>query len=86
MNYYLCSYTASGGVDFTFAPRSITFPASDTEFTINVEINDDNIFELGNETFSLTLSSVQSPQSLPINIVNGVTTVVILDDDRKYLY
>ena len=51
---------------------------------MGVEINDDNIFERGNETFRLSLRSVQSPATLPIAIVNGTTTVVILDDDRKY--
>lgn len=76
-------YTASEGVDFTFAPRSITFPAGETGYSIDVEINDDNIFELGNETFSLSLISVQFPQSLPVAIASGMTTVVILDDDRK---
>ena len=75
----------ANGIDFTFAPRSITFPVGETSFTIDVEINDDNIFELGNETFHLLLTSVLFPQSLPVTINNGVTTctVVILDDDRK---
>ena len=79
---------ASGGtsIDFTFEPRSITFPAGETEYIIDVEINDDNIFELGNETFSLNLSFVLFPQSLPVEIdpTNSRTTVLILDDDRKY--
>ena len=78
-----CVHIASGGTDFTFAPRSITFPEGETSYTIDVEINDDNIFELGNETFDLSLTSVLFPQSLPITIANGVAIVVILDDDRK---
>ena len=81
---YLCTCIASGSVDFTFIPRSITFAAGETEYIIDVEINDDNIFELGNETFSMYLSSVQSPESLNITITDDITTVVILDDDRKY--
>ena len=81
---FMCVYTASGSVDFTFTPRSITFPMGETEYMMNVEINDDNIFELGNESFTLCLKSIQSPVSLPIAIVDGITTVVILDDDRKY--
>ena len=81
---HLCIYIESESVDFTFTPRSITFSAGETEYIIDVEINDDNIFELGNENFSLYLSSVQSPQSLPITIPDDITTVVILDDDRKY--
>ena len=81
---YSCIYVASRGVDFTFIPRSITFLAGETEYIVDVEINDDDIFELGNETFNLYLSSVQSPGSLNITIPNNITTVVILDDDRKY--
>ena len=80
----VCTYVASGGTDFTFAPRNVTFPVGETSYTIDVEINDDNIFELGNETFSLSLTSVIFPQSLPVTIANDITTVVILDDDRKY--
>lgn len=83
----MCAYIciASGGTDrdFTFAPRSITFPVGETRYTIEVEINDDNIFERGNEIFSLSLTSVLFPQSLTITIDNGMTTVEILDDDRK---
>ena len=70
-------------IDFTFAPRNITFPVGETSYTIVVEINDDDIFELGNETFGLSLTSVLFPQSLPVTIANGITTVLILDDDRK---
>ena len=81
---YSFIYIASGSVDFTFTPRSITFPVGETEYMMGVEINDDNIFERGNETFRLSLRSVQSPVTLPIAIVDGSTTVVILDDDRKY--
>ena len=81
---FMFVYTASGSVDFTFTARSITFPMGETEYMMNVEINNDNIFELGNESFTLCLKSIQSPVSLPIAIVDGITTVVILDDDRKY--
>ena len=81
---YSRAYVASGSIDFTFTPRNITFPVGETEYIIDVEINDDNIFELGNETFNLYLSSVQSSESLNITIPENITIVVILDDDRKY--
>ena len=55
----------------------------ETEYAIDIVINNDNIFELGNETFNLHLHSVLFPSSLPITIANGNATVVILDDDRK---
>ena len=81
---YPCPYVASRSIDFTFSPRNITFPAGETEYIIDVEINDDNIFELGNETFSLYLRFIQSPESLNITVTDDITTVVILDDDHKY--
>ena len=86
MNLIHVANAASGGtsIDFTFEPRSITFPAGETEYIIDVEINDDNIFERGNETFGLTLSDVLFPPFLPVEIdpTNSRTTVLILDDDR----
>ena len=53
-----------------------------TNFSFNVRINDDNIFE-GNENFILTI------ETLSFNIMVGdpwQTTVTIIDNDRKYSY
>lgn len=79
----LSLYIENGGIDFTFTPRNITFPVGETKYTIDVEINDDILFEFGNETFNLSLSSVVFPHSLPITILNGIAIVVIVDDDHR---
>ena len=62
-------------------PHNITFPAGSINNTFNITIQDDDISEM-NETFNVTLLTI--PSSRPINIANGTTTVVIVDNDRKF--
>jgi len=61
-------------------PNDITFLAGNTDIAFDTIIQDDNIFEM-DETFGHTLLII--PSSRAISIVNGTTTVVILDNDRK---
>jgi len=61
-------------------PHDITFVAGNTVITFDTIIQDDNIFEM-DETFGHTLLII--PSSRAISIVNGTSTVVIMDNDRK---
>ena len=61
-------------------PLNITFPAGSINNTFSITIQDDVLLEM-NETFNVTLLTILS--SRPISIVNGTTTVVIVDNDRK---
>ena len=69
------------GTDFIFVPHNITFPAGSISNAFSISIQDDVLFELS-ETFNATLLTY--PSSRPISIANGTTTVVIVDNDRKY--
>ena len=73
-------YIHIDGSDFLFMRRSIIFLAGSITSIFNVTINDNAIFEI-NETFNLVLLSVSPPRS--ISIVNGTTTVVIVDNDSE---
>jgi len=68
------------GNDFLFVPHNITFIAGNTDIVFDTIIQDDNIFEM-DETFDHMLLII--PSSRAISIVNGTTTVVIIDNDRK---
>jgi len=63
-------------------PHNITFLAGSTDSVFVTTIQDDDIFEI-NETFGHTLFIVSSSKA--ISIVNGTTTVAIIDNDRKSL-
>ena len=68
------------GTDFVFVPLNITFLAGNITNTFSITIRDDDLFEI-DETFDLniTLSS-----STPLSIPNRTTTIMIMDNDRKW--
>jgi len=68
------------GSDFLSVLHNITFLAGNTDIVFDTIIQDDNIFEM-DETFGHTLLII--PSSRAISIVNGTTTIVIMDNDRK---
>ena len=68
------------GSDFLSVPHNVTFVAGNTDIAFDTIIQDDNIFEM-DETFGHTLLIISSSRA--ISIVNGTTTVVIMDNDRK---
>ena len=76
------SFICVDGSDFVFEPHNITFPAGSITSTFSITIQDDVLFEMS-ETFNVTLLTFSS--SSPISIADGTTTVVIVDDDRKFL-
>ena len=69
------------GSDFLSVLHNITFLAGNTDIVFDTIIQDDNIFEM-DETFDHMLLLI-IPSSRAIGIVNGTTTVVIMDNDRK---
>ena len=73
--------TCVDGIDLLFVPHNITFPAGTVNNIFSITIQDDILFEI-NETFDVTLLTF--PSSRPISITNGTTTVIIVDNDRKY--
>lgn len=70
--------TATGGVDYSYAPATITFPAnSGTNRYLTVYLQNDVIPE-GNETVTFML---MSPTNGGIIGANGMHTLTIVDDD-----
>ena len=69
-------------MDYTSGPYTVIIPAGQTTATFNIPITDDMILEI-DEDFMLTIDG----PSLPTGVTRGtpnVTTVTIVDDDRKY--
>ena len=70
-------------VDYGSGPYNVTIPAMETEGLFNVAIKDDHVLE-GNENFNLTFRVL----SLCSRVFVGnpaQATVVIVDDDGKYI-
>lgn len=68
--------------DYNPEPRDVEITVGETRVTFSVSVNDDDMFE-GNENFTLAINV-----SLPAGIMvgdTGVTTVIIVDDDRECL-
>ena len=76
------SFICVDGSDFVFVPHNITFPAGSSTSTFSITIQDDILFEMS-EVFNVTLLTF--PSSRSISIVDGITMIVIEDNDRKFL-
>lgn len=77
--------TATNGVDFTYAPTTITFPAnSSATQNLTVTINNDAIVE-GNEMVQFMLTNVTNGGTIGTNDMN---TLTIIDNDalQAYIY
>ena len=66
--------TATSDDDFTAAAATLTFAANETRKTIRVITMEDNVFE-GDETFTLTLSNVQSTGLVTIADETATATI-----------
>ena len=67
-------------MDYTSGPYTVTFPAGQTNVTLNIPINNDMILEI-DEIFMLTID-----ETLPDGVTRGdpfEATVNIVDDDCK---
>jgi hypothetical protein len=71
--------TATAGADYTATSGTLNFASGELSKVISIPTLNDNVFENGNETFTITLSnSVGASLTLP-----STATVAILDDDPK---
>ena len=71
-----------GDVDYGSGPYNVIFPGLETSGQFNVAINDDDVLE-GNENFNLTVRALSLPSRVAVG--NAQATVVIVDDDGKYI-
>ena len=71
-----------GGADYNSGPFNIVIPSEVVNVTFNISIITDNILE-GDEVFYLRIGSSSLPNNVTVGRLN-TTTIVILDDDRKY--
>ena len=62
----------------------MTFPAEATVASFDVSIINDNILER-NENFTLTIVMDSLPSKVTTNVTIAHTTVVVIDNDGKYL-
>ena len=71
-------------MDYHSGPYNVTFSPGQSNATIKISIEDDNILEVDNENFMVTVNNYSS--SLPITIGDpGNVTVTIVDNDSKQL-
>ena len=82
-------YSLAGGSDYqeinAIALDYLTFDNDNRQQSFDVTIIDDSLFELDVEDFTLELRFDPFAISLPSNVIlrPNVSTVEILDDDRK---
>ncbi|HEU4834175.1 MAG TPA: Calx-beta domain-containing protein [Pyrinomonadaceae bacterium] len=79
VNFATSNGTATAGSDYTATSGTLNFASGELSKVISIPTLNDNLFENGNETFTITLSnSVGASLTMP-----STTTVAILDDDPK---
>ncbi len=82
VNYATSDGTATAGSDYTATSGTLTFAPGELTKFISIPITDDNLFENGNETFNLSLSSPTNSAQL---LTPATATVTILDNESKPL-
>lgn len=86
---WICADEIDGGQDFVKSLKTVTFPPSDG-FAVEkvfIEYNDDDINEVTEEAFYAVLRVTDSDHKEIDRITflnNGVTLLVIADNDRKH--
>ena len=71
-------------MDYVSGPYNVTFSSGQINATIMISIIDDDVLEVDNENFMVTINNYSS--SLPITIGDpGNATVMIVDNDSKQL-
>jgi sugar lactone lactonase YvrE len=79
VNYETVDGTAKAGPDYTATSGTLNFAPGELSKTVSVPIIDDNLYEGGNETFSLTLTS----PSAPAIVATPSTTIILQDNDSE---
>jgi len=82
--HHSCVFVLISGTDNDYSPGpyDLTIPSGDISVSFNISITDDNILETMEEFFLIV-----DPSSLPDGVTvgsEGNTTVVIVDNDRKF--
>ena len=72
--------TAKAGSDYTATSGTLTFAPGELSKDIILPITDDNLFENGDETFTLTLSN---PTAGSVLTSPNTSTITIVDNDNK---
>ena len=70
-------------MDYTSGPYTVMFPAGQTTATFNIPINNDMILE-SDEDFKLNIDESSLPGSVRLGTPDEAT-VIIMDNERKYL-
>ena len=78
--HIVCTFFSSGDADYTATSRVITFPASQTSFTVSVPVTADSDVE-PNEIFTALISEVADDPAIEIS--RPMTEVTITNDDSK---
>ena len=80
VTYATSNGSATAGNDYTAVSGSLTFGPGELSKIITVPINDDNLFEAGNETFSLNLSA---PTGSAVLTTPSTVAITINDSDFR---
>ena len=72
-------HVTGGGIDYGSGPYTVLFPATITNASLNISINNDDIVEQ-NETFTLTIT----PPSGIMAVDPDIAVVTIVDDDSEW--
>ncbi len=80
VNYATSDGTATAGSDYTAASGTLNFAPGELSKLITIPIINDNLYEGGNETFNLSLSSATAPAILTLP---STTTITISDNEPK---
>jgi Calx-beta domain/Domain of unknown function (DUF4214) len=80
VNYATSDGTATAGSDYTATNGTLTFAPGELSKNVTIPILNDNVFENGNETFTLTLSG---PSAASVLTIPNTSTITITDNDSK---
>ena len=72
-----------GGVDYDSGPYTVTIPAGDTNASVSVPINNDNILE-DDEDFTLTIMSGTLPNGVTRDGA-GQAIITLVDDEGEVI-
>ena len=80
VNYATTDGTATAGIDYTSASGTLTFGPGELSKSISIPIIGDNLYEIANETFNLTLSN---PSGGAVLSAPSAAVVTIQEDDQR---
>jgi hypothetical protein len=84
VQYATVDGSATGGSDFGAVSGTVTFQPGESVKTIDISINDDNIYEAGPESFSFVLSNVTSGG--PVELQDPAAATITITDNDPFPY